>query len=534
MRLAPLSLRFTRPVPAAALVAAQALLVAVLYRRSLSVGFLSDAYYLLGHVSRGFLHALIWDRSYHYTPVTNAFLALLWQLFGLKAAAFQAVSLLQYALNGWLLLRLGERLLGDRAGALLGSLLFLASSAHYEVTCWPINGNLHNLAASLYLAGLLVLLRGVRAARPGRWGALFGLVVLAAVFTYEPTVTLVPVGACLVALLKAGEAGISLRAWLARRTSLAQLARLVGPAAAAGLLGAGVRAGFVLAGMPATNAPAEYWFQAYLLVRAVLALFTLTGPDPLLYRLFSLGLESHLGGEVMRALLWGWVVLLVGLLLAALALDRRPAVRFLLAWLAIHLLAFHAATGLVSRHFLIPGLAACLLLALGLKRAGEAASHLLARLRRRPPSPALAGGIALALATGLAAHSAFYVRRAIAVHLEATAASRRVTAAIADGLAARPPARRLLLLNMDAMLSRQGLAAFAFDNGLHQQVELHFPGRFGRVELAFTEEPEPGGHWANGSVWMGTRGVERRIVDPRWVVVRFERLSREARLLTPN
>jgi hypothetical protein len=106
-----------------------------------------------------------------------------------------------------------------------------------------------------------------------------------------------------------------------------------------------------------------------------------------------------------------------------------------------------------------------------------------------------------------------------------------VREAIAAGRERRPQARRLLLLNMDAILSRGGLGAFTFDNGLEQMVEFHFPDEFGRVELGFTEEAEPGGHWAHGSAAVGRRGLARRLADPRWIVVRFERQSRRAQLV---
>jgi hypothetical protein len=524
-----------RPPTALLVLAGQALFVAALYAPSAGIGLLSDAYYVLGHVSRGLLHSLSWDGSYHYYPVANAFWAVLWKLFGLSALGYQVVSLAQFVGNGWLLYLFGRWLLGDWRVALLGSLLFLGSSAAYEVTCWPVNGNLHNLAATFYLLALGLLWGGVRSSRPALWGWLFGLVTALAVFTYEPTVTLAAVGACQVALLAAADAGEPVRRWLRRRASLLLLVRLVGPGVLAVLAGLLVRAGFVLAGMQATAAPADYPFQLFLLVRAVLAIFTLTGADPLLYRFYSLGIPNAWGTEVSRGLLWAWTAAMAGLALAALWRDRRPAVRGLVAWFSVHLVLLHLVTAVVSRHFLIPAIPGSLLLALALWHGARRAAARLPRRGRRPfaggTRAALVWTIAAAAVAALLVHSAIYVRRAVDVHLEATAATRAVREAIAAGRQRRPQARRLLLLNMDAILSRGGLGAFTFDNGLAQMVEFHFPGEFARVELGFTEEAEPGGHWANGSAAIGRRELSRRLADRRWIVVRFERASRRAALV---
>jgi hypothetical protein len=190
--------------------------VALFWGGTLGVGILSDGYFILAHASRGVLQALTWDGSYHFYPVTNAYFALLYPLFGLWAPGYHLLALLQLTAAGFLVYLLGRRLLGDDRWAVVGSLVFLGNSSFYEVPAWPINANLHTLAALLYLAGLLLLLSALRSERWLACGLGFGAIVLVGFLTYEPTFTLAPTGFFLVLLFRDHEGRIGMGRWLLR------------------------------------------------------------------------------------------------------------------------------------------------------------------------------------------------------------------------------------------------------------------------------------------------------------------------------
>lgn len=509
--------------------------VAVFWGRSLGVGILSDGYFILAHASRGWPDALAWDGSYHYYPVTNAYFALLYRFFGLRAVGYQLVALLQLAAAGWLLYRMGRRLLGQGGWAVLGSLLLLGNSAFYEVPAWPVNGNLHTLAALLYLAGNLVLLRPVEPDRLTARGLVFGTVVLLAFLVYEPTITLVITGPALVILSRAGEDGEGLGRSLARRSSLRYLARLFWPAALAGVVAVGIKLWFLSRGAPVVNPVSDPWFGAFLVVRAVLALFTFTARNPLLYDLFSLGIDNQMGSPLMKGLVAGWVAALGLLAVVALWRLRRPAYRFLLLWLVVHLLLVSLVTGLAFRHLLLPALPAALLTAAAAMEVRRGLSRRISASRVGAVGKrGLARMVDALLGVGLLALLGLswgHAGRAIDVHLRATAADRSIREAVRAGIAAHPDARRLLLVNMSSSLSGWGLGAFVFENGLLEQIGFQFPGRFEVVELGFTPRLGGVGKMANGSRLVPVRELRRKVVNPNWVVVIFDRLDGRARFV---
>ena len=156
--------------------------------------------------------------SYHTIPVANLFMAVLWKLFGLHELRYQAANLAELTLVGWLLYRVGCAIFQQARVALFASLLFLANSSFYEVPFWPTVGNFQSLAALLYLAGVLAVIRAFRSPRTWPWIVLFSLCGLAAFFTYEPAVSVLGVGVLYAALAPPGEGEPAALRDRARRT----------------------------------------------------------------------------------------------------------------------------------------------------------------------------------------------------------------------------------------------------------------------------------------------------------------------------
>ncbi|HSS48623.1 MAG TPA: hypothetical protein VLX28_06735, partial [Thermoanaerobaculia bacterium] len=333
--------------------------VLALYRPALTLGVISDGWVLLAVGSLGLRRAPFVLLGYHTIPVTHLFNAVLWKLFHLHETAYQLANLAEMGFVGWLIYLLGCVLFKRPRVALLAALLFLANSSFYEVSCWSVVGNFQSLAAIFYLGGVFAVHRALRSPRPAGWAALFALCVLLAFFTYEPAVSLLPVG-LLQAVLMPEQEGTS--DWtlgsLVRR-----LRPFVLPALAVALVVGVSKALTSATGHPAMFLPRnldEIKLRIFLLVRGCIAIFSLRGSDPKLYFLLSFGTTPGAGTMLHKLLVGSWTL---GLAAAALlmAWPRVPAVRFLVAWFAVHMLIVSAATGVVSRLVYLGAIPAALL-----------------------------------------------------------------------------------------------------------------------------------------------------------------------------
>jgi hypothetical protein len=499
-----------------------ALFTTILYWRAFSSGVIGDGWVMLEIGRRGIATAPFVLLSYHFIPVANLFIALLWKLFQLHEAAYQALNLLELALVGWLVARLGRRLFAEARVGLLAGLLFLANSSFYDVPLWPVIGNFHSLAAMFYLAALFAL----RTEKAARRNGLFALFTLLGFFTYEPTLSVLAAGALLVFFSPFGEASreagpIDWRGGLGRVRAL--LPALLGvPAVVLASKVWASRRGSVPFFVPhGAHAVAT---RAFLLVRASIALFTLRGADPALQTVFAFGRYVPHDSRGFLALVAAWL-LAFGALAAWLIAKGSPAVRFLAAWLTVHLLMVAAGIEMVSRHFYLAALPASLLAARALWRGAEG---VIAVLARRYPLSALglsaeqAGFFVLLLPlTLLLAGSSTDLDAAAAVHREATAATRAVGDLVARRLR-EDPSPRVVLVNMPAILVRDGMAAFTFGNGLQEQLLLVFGDRLRGPLLAHTYSTGAQGNFAGTSREITLSGLGSLVREPGNLVLRFD------------
>ena len=118
----------------------QIALVGVIYRHTLQLAFLSDAWVYLGNLRRGVWTTVTTPIGYHYQPVACAWVALIRGVFGERPAVFQAVNLAQVAALGYLTYALGRRLLNDNVAAFLASLLLIGNAAFYEICVLAARG----------------------------------------------------------------------------------------------------------------------------------------------------------------------------------------------------------------------------------------------------------------------------------------------------------------------------------------------------------------------------------------------------------
>lgn len=487
--------------------------VAVLYRRAFAVGVLSDGWVLLEIGSRGFRESPFVLLSYHTIPVTNLLMTVLWKLFGTAERWYQLANLAGFVLVGWLLYLLGCSLFRQPRIALLASLLFLANSSFYEIPFWPTVGNFQSLAAVLYLAGIFALHRAFRSARPWAWVVLYSLCGLAAFFTYEPAVSLLGVGLFYALFVPDGE-GLSWR----RRALTVLLPSL--PAIAVVL---GSKLYTSLQGYQAMLLPGDWAslkLRIQMLVRGCIATFSLLGADYKLYKILTFGLSAPAGTPMFAALVLAWIAILgVG---GALLFwkSRSGIVRFLLLWFAGHMLVIATASGVVSRHFYLAALPAALLSAWLLWRAAEAVA---ARVGSPLPQPYVAAFLAFLAFALMAVNAKTDIDTAGTIHKQATLASQQVITLVQQRLAQNPKSLpKVALVNMPAMMSKDGIGAYSFVNGLHQLVNLTTGGRITAPELYYTYATFRDGKFANGSRPISLTELTARVQDPRTLVLTFD------------
>ncbi len=498
--------------------------VLVLYRQALTLGVLSDGWVLLEIGSRGLLRAPLALLGYHTIPVTHLFDAVMWKLFHLHETPYQLVNLAEMGLVGWLAYVLGCTLFGRPRIGLLAALLFLANSSFYEVPFWSVVGNFQSLAATFYLGGIFAVHRAVRSPRPAGWAVLFAGCALAGFFTYEPAVSLLPVGLLQAVLMPAEEsaAGDFRIAVLVRR-----LRPFLWPAVAVALVVGISKTLTSAAGHNAMFLPktlADLDFRIYLLVRGCIAIFTLRGADSKLYSLLSFGLTPGSGTTLHRLLVALWAVALATTAALLAWRSRTPAVRFLVAWFAVHMLIVSAASGIVSRMFYLGAIPAALLSSWLLWRGAEIAAAAIGRRLALPSCEGVTVGLACFALALLVSGATTDLDLAARIHREATGVSRRTVDLVRAGLAAG--AGHLVLVNFPATLARDGMSSFVFVNGLTEELALKTGGAVSRPWLAHTYALAPEGRFANGSQPLSLAELDRLAADPETQVLAFD--AREA------
>jgi hypothetical protein len=500
----------------------QAALVAVIYWPTLRLGFVSDAWVHLERLRHGAWAAVATPVGYHWQPVGCAWIALIRGLFGERPAVFQAVALLQLTLVGHLAYQLGRRVLPDAGTAFLASLLFLGSAAFYEVTYWPVEGNMHLLATQFYLLAVLLAydMASGRLARTGPW--LLGLTVLAAVFTYLATVTLLPVCALTFLLVGRGSPdreprGHPRRFWL----------KALIPLAAVGALFAVSRVAFApysaMAPKPGFEPERVFW----LVRRGLLGLFSLRASYDLVDRVLTLGSQFEYGTVRMWIGVGIWLVLASAIAGWCLWRAHIPGLRLLVAFLGIHLLISAIAGGITPRGSLIPAVPAALLTAWALRAgadrlaAGVTTAPELALWRELP-----AASMILLLVGAQADHSS-----AASVHTRVADGARVLVERIKAVASPDRGPVDLTLINMPDLQFEGGIAAFAFLNGVAELAHLASPA-VRTVDLRQMPSVGAPEYVLQAIPVLTPAELRAQVEDPHRAVLLFERGPFAARMLT--
>ena len=124
------------------------LLAFTVYRRTLINGFVFDDSPLIvenpfilnphfwKHIFTGDMWAFQGSHSSFYRPLQFAIYWLIYRLAGADPVPFHLVSLTLYAATGWLVYRLGRKLLRSDTAAMIGAILWLVHPLHVEAVAW--------------------------------------------------------------------------------------------------------------------------------------------------------------------------------------------------------------------------------------------------------------------------------------------------------------------------------------------------------------------------------------------------------------
>jgi hypothetical protein len=493
--------------------AAQMALVVAIYWPTLQLGFVSDAWVYLGRLRAGVWETLTTAIGYHYQPVACAWIALIWETLGESASAFQAVNMVQVGLLAHLAYHLGRRLLPDAGTVFMGSLLVVGSNAFYETSYWPLAGNMHLLAAQLYVCAVIVAIDVAR----GRFGAagpwVLCAIVLAAIFTHPAMVTALPV--CALTMLLAGDAPEEAPA----AGRVRKIKALLPLALVVVLFGVSrlVFADAIVQGPQAALEPVRaYW----LVSRGLVAVFSLRGSHDVVHGMMTFGTNAGFASTELWFYVAGW--LFVALAAAAICVWRARTIglRVLVAFLAIHIVIASIAGGMSSRQSHVPAVPAALLTAW----AFHVAARRLAALMATPLAAVIcaqlpAVGMMLLIVQAQPDHLT-----SAEVHIRAGNLSRALVQQIATLAPPGGGAVALTLVNMPAYTIERNIGAATFANGLDELARIASP-KVASLEMVSIPIVSAPASFANGTVAIEPATLRSKLGERSRVVLLFENPS---------
>jgi hypothetical protein len=493
--------------------------VGLIYWPTRKLAFVSDAWVYLERFRHGLWAAVGEPVGYHWQPIACAWIAAIRGVFGERPAAFQAMNLVQLSLIGHLTFQLGRRLLQDWWAAFFASLLVLGSAAFYEASYWVLAGNMHLLAALLYVLSVILAYDVARGRLPsaGRW--LLGLTVLAAVFSHPAMVTSLAVCALVLLVVPRDHPGDEPGGALGHRP------RALLPLAAVAVLFALSRLRFNpladLAPKPGVDLERIFW----LVERGLIGVFSLRGSLDFVSRLLRLGTWTALSDPGIWLCLGAWLAAAAAA--AGLCLNRGPVgVRLLVVFLTIHLAVLTLAGGLTPRQCVIPSVFAALLTVWALR----AGSGRLARRFTTSAQTTLCLALPAVIVAVLIGAARADHRIAARVHMRAADASRALVARIASAAAGRGRVD-LTLINMPSVEYERGLSAFAFANGLGEMAHLTST-TVGKVELWRIPVRGTPAYLIEQVPLLGRAALRAQLSEPYRVVLLYEEEPIVVRALT--
>jgi hypothetical protein len=488
-----------------------------IYGRSIRLEFVGDDWPLIENVTKGpgtLLAVGTIKGGYHYNPIPELALLLLYKGFGLQAVAYHVVALVLFWLGASLIVYLAWWLTGRfGVGALAGG-LFVAYGAHYEAAIWGAVALWHTSATLLYLTGLILY---IRAHRPDlhpthrNWAyAGFLIALVLGPFAHEQAISLI--GACALYRFFVLEQGKGFR-----HSAIGQRARAWGRDFALPAMLLLCYLGFKTwlgsrTGMPQAPGLRTHWpVAAFRVMSGVLRAFVpwFGSIDPLRMSPISLAL---------------WLLCCYGIV--RVALFGKPVYRFLAAWTGLLVVTIRPGIGgLGSRHLYLIAVPVAVLWAGLLVDMSARATSTLARMRPDSRVAATLGLVpAMALAVGLATTGMTYALQ----QQRAWAAGGRhvgdILAEIRQAARTSPAATTIYLIDLpDSDETPSGEPVYLFRNSPEAAVRLTLPHRFQEVIAVRTNELHV--YARDYTVFASTRQLANYSSQPSALLLQYDEAS---------
>jgi hypothetical protein len=463
--------------------------IAIMYGRSINNGFVGDDWQLLNFSNHGVPYVLSWHAqdasAYHYDPISEFFLLVLFQVFGLRPLVFHGAAYLLFWLDAVLILLLGRRITGNLSVGALAAALFIAFGNQYEAVIWGLVSILQTMGLAAFLGGLLLYLRAhdarldQRRRKQSYIGFLAALVL--APFIYEQTVALIAVCALYRFLVIEDKAGFSAQALLVRAK-------------------AWLRDFTVPTILVVCYLGLKWWMGKNSTVPMVPGLTHTYTSRPLELTAATGFLRSLLpgvGAQAASTLLAGWsvhyhrITAVVVMVFALSMLLARALYRFLLAWIGVLVVSITLGLGAIASRHLNLILAPSAIMWAGFL------VYLVARVRswleRTALPDAWSAGLAFAPAVALALAFAITGFGFAAVQQDAWAAAgdtvQQAVTRVGGYARANPTATTLYVVDLpDSSASSTGDPTYFFRNAAPLVVPLAYPGRFKQVVAVRTHD----------------------------------------------
>ncbi len=479
-----------------------------IYRSTFNLGFNTDAFGLIDHVRHGFVHALNWDKSYHYFPVTAAWLWVQHAVFGLNESAYQVLNILQHGIISVLVFLLALELTDKRGLALLAGVLFAGSGNFYEVTLWSIVGTNFHVSSFFYIAGLIFFIRFLRS-RLQTYYWLFSICVTLALWSHESTLSLVPVCMAYYFLIHSAPIDFSrLRAKI--RSECSRFMRLfyIPILITIGFL---LMKGAMSLHGAVTGGPQSLTSNIYFFLRGVVGAFTLRGDGQFLGPILGLFGGIHL--------VWLWLIIGVFGFGSLMVFVFSPVERFLVVWALGQLLMMELAISISSRHLYLPTVATTIFIsAIGYRSVKGMLSPLskhIPTVFARASSQFLFYSIMLLV---FVPPSLRDIRSAEQLWQGVHRANLSMNKAINNALSEPRHASNIYLVNLTKNAVVDGFAAWTFQNGTRQKLQMYFPDNFASVRLIHLNTTS---NRANGSRLIKMEDAVAVINDPQNMVIAY-------------
>lgn len=307
----------------------------LLYLPALSLGFVSDDYFLLS-LDGGWEAFVPLNWWYRYSPLGVLLLATLKDIFGLTPYWFHLLFITLHAANTLLVGLLAYRIILRIPAAIAAALLFMTFSLNYEAVYWAA-------ASAFYLPMTFLTLTACNLVVSRRWrheGGKIGILVLTACYA----------GAAL--FHEMGLALLPLILIIDRRIGAKGLVRRFFPLIVVAITIVAVKQ-FATAGLViAQQSPAQR------IANFALAHLSLLWPYDV-----SLGRVPDLMASLPLPVLCLICALLVALSLGLMTTEKARNVGMLLLLLQISILPFTTLSGIQSRYFYLPSIFSSLLIA---------------------------------------------------------------------------------------------------------------------------------------------------------------------------